>query len=439
MAFLKKRSGLPAGVGDGVFPTPTPVGGVPPVPVSSATTGYVFVLGAPALLTVAQVMIDGVVSNDALLGATSAGVADGAGQSLALRVPPGRRVITISLTSGESASIDVTVPSSDASVAFEWATSSSAPRVHPLSVNWSDFVLSSSVLLLDGVPAGTDIFIDDRRITGDRSTIGQWVGWVGGGGSGVGVIRDVPQGTHTVITGPVGGLRKTFRGVSIQPSMETIGRRFSMLDGSAQGINVTRVRWDQQAFDEGSVVGGGGTSEEPPAASGSFTMSASPPTVDTRVGDPVYAVFEIRTSRVDSGTSPLPVSLSVSGSASGMSDLAALGLQATFDRPSINAGESATLTVTGPAPAAMSTARLYVKAQGAGAPSTPIALEIHVIEARLATQDDSKPSGPSTAVIFGVLAAVAAVAFVAVSASSSSEETPRSNPSRRPRKSRRGR
>lgn len=405
--------------------------------------GYVFIYPSPGITQIRRLLIDGERAGSAVLGESIALGEDhglfGHDQSLVLATTPGRRSISISLENGETYSTQVDVPPTSSNVVYDWQNRFNSTSVRPVRVDWQDFGIDSTVVLLDGMPDSTPVFVDGVRITAERGPMGYWDGWVGGV-PGVGILRGVPQGSHTIVTGPEGGLRKTFENISVRPSRETVARRFSSADGFVPaGVEVTRVAWDQRPFDTGSVVGGGEDTPPDQVSETSYTISVSPASITVPVGQPVSASFEVST-RALGAVGDTQVSLTADGGIGGNGDLDARHLDVTIAPSSARVGETFELRVTGPAQPTPGVVRVYLKARGPGAPATPVSVELR-IEAGLQTSEDEggQSNQVSTVIIAGVLVAVAAVGFVVVSSMNEKNKmkAPRENPSRKRRMSRR--
>lgn len=277
-----------------------------------------------------------------------------------------------------------------------------------------------------GMPpsAGIRLDADENTITPDPSgPWGYWAGWVGGTpASGTGLIRGIPVGRHRLKIIGTNGSVKSFD-VDV-PESPGGGSEFNLASGAyPTTTRLASIDYASAPYDagRGPPTGQGTEGEGAP-----FTLDVSPVDITADTGSAVEVQYTVATARTDSTGTPQRVTLRVSDPSTG-GGLAARGLTARFGSATINAGESTTLSITGPAVSTPSTARFLVQAEGPGAPSTPILREIVFAAPRAdnnsSNEDDSTISTP---VILAAVAVVAGGAWLLL-------RSPRSNPARRRR------
>ena len=298
----------------------------------------------------------------------------------------------------------------------------------PLFFEWFGGAIAGvGAVRVNGMPPGAGLRLDGDAnvITPDpRGRFGYWAGWVGGNPAlGTGLIREVPTGRHRLKIIGTDGSEKSFD-VDV-PESPGGGSEFNLASGAYPSTTrIASIDYASAQYDAGRRPPTSTTGQS--GAGAPFTLDVSPVDVAADTGSAVEVRYTVSTTRTDSTGTPQRVTLRVSDPSTG-GGLAARGLTARFGSTTINAGESTTLTITGPAVSTPSTARFLVQADGPGAPSTPILRELAFAAPRpddpSSNEDDSTLSTP---VILAAVAVVAGGAWLLL-------RSPRSNPARRRR------
>ena len=427
-------------------PRDTPVdGSITDTPGLQPMVGYVVIrgIGRDGFGTVSSVTVDGRPVAAADMGVTTVGYErDDLGAvrqvpGVILRVQPGNRRVRVSVSERRLPGPTVREYGGAVEGNVETATSRlswsgpllsyPADSINPLFVEWDQMPIAGvGAVKVNGMPPGAGIRLDAdaNTITPDPSgRWGYWAGWVSGNpASGIGLIRGIPVGRHRLKIIGTNGSVKSFD-VDV-PESPGGGSEFNLASGAyPTTMRLASIDYASAPYDAGR---GPPTSQGTEGEGAPFTLDVSPVDITADTGGAVEVQYTVATARTDSTGTPQRVTLRVSDPSTG-GGLAARGLTARFGSTTINAGESTTLTITGPAVSTPSTARFLVQAEGPGAPSAPILREIVFAAPRAdntsSSEDDSTLSMP---VILAAVAVVAGGAWLLL-------RSPRSNPARRRR------
>ena len=427
-------------------PRDTPVdGSITDTPGLQRPIGYVVIrgIGRDGFGTVSSVTVDGRPVAAADMGVTTVGYErDWSGGTVEvpgviLRVQPGNRRVRVSVSGNQrqpgttvreyGGAVEGNVETATSRLSWSGPLLSYPESTNPLFVEWDQMPIAGvGAVKVIGMPPGAGIRLDAdaNTITSDPSgPWGYWAGWVGGTpASGTGLIRGIPVGRHRLKIIGTNGSVKSFD-VDV-PESPGGGSEFNLASGAyPTTTRLASIDYASAPYDAGR---GPPTSQGTEGEGAPFTLDVSPVDITADTGGAVEVQYTVATARTDSTGTPQRVTLRVSDPSTG-GGLAARGLTARFGSTTINAGESTTLTITGPAVSTPSTARFLVQAEGPGAPSAPILREIVFAAPRAdntsSNEDDSTLSMP---VILAAVAVVAGGAWLLL-------RSPRSNPARRRR------